>query len=103
MLRIGEWVFQEACRRARDWPDDVRVAVNVSPIQFRNPALNGVILQALANGGISPERLELEITESIFKHHSARSALNYVGEFHLGSIAARFSAVPAGMATHLPR
>lgn len=66
MLRIGEWVLQEACRQARQWPEDVRVAVNVSPIQFRNPALNRVILQALANGDLPPERLELEITESIF-------------------------------------
>lgn len=66
MLRIGEWVLQEACRKACQWPEDVRVAVNVSPIQFRNPALNRVILQALAAGGLPPERLELEITESIF-------------------------------------
>lgn len=70
MLRIGEWVLQEACRRANDWPSHVRVAVNVSPIQFRNPALNRVILQALANGGLAAERLELEITESIFLDNS---------------------------------
>lgn len=66
MLRIGEWVIQEACRRASDWPEDVRVAVNVSPMQFRNPALNSVILRALAGGGLAPHRLELEITESVF-------------------------------------
>ena len=66
ILRIGEWVLQEACRQARGWRDDIRVAVNVSPIQFRNPALNQVILQALANGGLAPGRLEIEITESIF-------------------------------------
>lgn len=71
MLRIGEWVLQEACRRAHDWPGHIRVAVNVSPIQFRNPALNRVILQALANSGLAAERLELEITESIFLDNSS--------------------------------
>jgi diguanylate cyclase (GGDEF)-like protein len=66
MLRLGEWILQEACRQAHSWDEDIRVAVNVSPIQFRNPALNSVILQALSNGGVSPSRLEIEITESIF-------------------------------------
>ena len=66
MLRLGEWILQEACRQAHSWDQDIRVAVNVSPIHFRNPALNSVILQALSNGGVSPSRLEIEITESIF-------------------------------------
>jgi diguanylate cyclase (GGDEF)-like protein len=74
MLRIGEWVLQEACRRAHEWPENIRVAVNVSPMQFRNPALNRVILQALANGGVAAQRLELEITESIFLDNSCDTA-----------------------------
>ena len=64
--RIGEWVLNEACRQAKAWDPRVRVAVNVSPRQFRNPGLNASILQALANSGIDPKRLEIEITESVF-------------------------------------
>jgi diguanylate cyclase (GGDEF)-like protein len=66
IVPIGNWVIQEACRQARAWPEDVRVAVNVSSVQFRRPGLQNVILQALAASGIEPRRLEVEITESIF-------------------------------------
>ncbi|WP_308462142.1 putative bifunctional diguanylate cyclase/phosphodiesterase [Sphingomonas citri] len=66
IVPIGAWVIREACRIACDWPDHVRIAVNVSPVQFRNPGLSAVILQALAESGLAPERLELEITESLF-------------------------------------
>ncbi|HYE27339.1 MAG TPA: EAL domain-containing protein [Allosphingosinicella sp.] len=66
IVPIGNWVIQEACRQARAWPEDVRVAVNVSSVQFRRPGLQNVILQALAASGLEPKRLEVEITESIF-------------------------------------
>ncbi|WBH15746.1 putative bifunctional diguanylate cyclase/phosphodiesterase [Sphingomonas radiodurans] len=66
IVPIGEWVVREACRVARSWPDNVRVAVNVSPVQFRSPGLSTVILQALSESGLPPQRLELEITESLF-------------------------------------
>ncbi len=66
IIPIGEWVIREACRVAKGWPDHVRVAVNVSPVQFRNPGLSSVILQALSETGLPPNRLELEITESLF-------------------------------------
>jgi diguanylate cyclase (GGDEF)-like protein len=66
IVPIGNWVIQEACRQARAWPDDIRVAVNVSSVQFRRPGLQNVILQALAASGLEPRRLEVEITESIF-------------------------------------
>jgi len=66
IVPIGEWVIREACRTARHWPDHVRIAVNISPVQFRNPGLNTVIMQALAETGLPPQRLELEITESLF-------------------------------------
>jgi diguanylate cyclase (GGDEF)-like protein len=66
ILPMGEWAIHEACRTAARWPDHVRVAVNVSAVQFRNPGLNAVVLQALAESGLAPERLELEITESLF-------------------------------------
>jgi diguanylate cyclase (GGDEF)-like protein len=63
---IGSWVIREACTQAIHWPDHVRVAVNVSPVQFHRAALNETILRALADSGLAPGRLELEITESIF-------------------------------------
>ncbi|MDQ3139648.1 MAG: EAL domain-containing protein [Pseudomonadota bacterium] len=66
ILRIGEWVLQESCRQARGWSEDIRLAVNVSPRQFRDPALGALIVQALGHSGIDPKRLEIEITESIF-------------------------------------
>ena len=66
ILPIGEWVIHEACHQANAWPEDVSVAVNISPKQFTYPGLSGTILQALANSGLDPHRLELEITESIF-------------------------------------
>lgn len=66
IIPIGEWALHEACRIAATWPDHIRVAVNISPIQFRSPNLAAVVLQALARSGIAPNRLELEITESLF-------------------------------------
>lgn len=66
IVPIGEWVIREACHHASSWPDDVSVAVNVSPKQFTASGLGSTILQALAVSRIAPQRLELEITESIF-------------------------------------
>ncbi|WP_298674659.1 EAL domain-containing protein [uncultured Sphingomonas sp.] len=63
---IGEWVVRTACAEAARWPDDIRIAVNVSPEQLHNPNFAAVVAQALATSGISPNRLELEVTESVF-------------------------------------
>ena len=63
---LGEWVLREACAEAAKWPADVKVAVNLSPVQFRSRNLVQVVVSALANSGLSPKRLELEITESLF-------------------------------------
>jgi len=70
---IGEWVLRTACREAAGWPSHVRVAVNVSPIQFANPALPAIVTSALANSGLAPHRLELEITEGVFVNENASS------------------------------
>jgi EAL domain-containing protein (putative c-di-GMP-specific phosphodiesterase class I) len=67
---IGEWVLRTACMEAAEWPHDIRVAVNVSPIQFANPALSTIVTSALATSGIKPDRLELEITEGVFVDES---------------------------------
>ncbi len=63
---LGEWVLRTACAAAADWPSTTRIAVNVSPLQFSNPALPGIVMNALASSGLAPQRLELEITESCF-------------------------------------
>jgi len=70
IVPIGEFVVQEACRVAVTWPRHVGVAVNVSSLQFKSPALHGVIVQALARTGLEPHRLEIEMTESIFVENS---------------------------------
>lgn len=66
IAQIGEWVLRTACRDATQWLDDIRVAVNVSPSQFANPAFPATVISALASAQLAPERLELEITESVF-------------------------------------
>jgi EAL domain-containing protein (putative c-di-GMP-specific phosphodiesterase class I) len=63
---IGEWVLRTACDEAARWDMPIRVAVNVSPDQLHNPAFVGIVASALANSGLPPERLELEVTESVF-------------------------------------
>jgi diguanylate cyclase (GGDEF)-like protein len=62
---LGQWVLRSACAEAAKWPQHFRVAVNLSPIQFKNLNLTKVILGALASSGLSASRLELEITESL--------------------------------------
>jgi diguanylate cyclase (GGDEF)-like protein len=65
IVPIGEWVLNEACRLATSWPGDVRVAVNLSPVQFRQKDLVDQVRAALSGAGLDPARLELEITESL--------------------------------------
>ena len=66
IIAIGEWVMHEACRIAAHWPPHVRIAVNVSTLQFRHSGFQAIVLQALARSGLEPRRLEIEITESVF-------------------------------------
>ena len=65
MEPLGEWILEQACRDAASWPGDIKLAVNLSAAQFRSGALFDVILCALVELGLPPERLELEITESV--------------------------------------
>jgi diguanylate cyclase (GGDEF)-like protein len=62
---LGEWVLATACAEATAWPDDLRLAVNVSPVQFRSGTLALKIVAALAASGLAASRLELEITEAV--------------------------------------
>jgi len=66
IAQIGEWALRTACHDLARWPEDVLVAVNVSPLQFSNPQLPNIVTNAIARAGIDPSRLELEITESVF-------------------------------------
>jgi diguanylate cyclase (GGDEF)-like protein len=63
--QLGLWVLNTACAEAATWPDHVRVAVNVSPVQFRSPSLALNVAAALAACGLPASRLELEITEAV--------------------------------------
>ena len=65
IVEIGEWVLREACRQAAGWPDSIKVAVTLSAVQFRTSGLVTMVEGALRDAGLAPQRLELEITESI--------------------------------------
>lgn len=65
IVPLGAWVVREACREAASWPGDLRIAVNVSALQLQRPGLEETIVSALACSGLVPQRLELEITESV--------------------------------------
>ena len=65
IVPIGDWVLRQACAEAATWPSDVKIAVNLSPIQFKNKNLLLTVISALATSGLSANRLELEITESV--------------------------------------
>jgi diguanylate cyclase (GGDEF)-like protein len=64
--RIGEWVLRTACREAASWPEDISIAVNVSPRQLRDPGFIVTLVSALTQAGLDPSRLELEVTETVF-------------------------------------
>ncbi len=80
IVPIGQWVMRRACEEARNWPDHVKVNVNVSPEQLLEPGFHDDVVQALAASGLRPERLEVEVTESIFLRDAsvARNALEQV-------------------------
>jgi diguanylate cyclase (GGDEF)-like protein/PAS domain S-box-containing protein len=65
ILEIGEWMLREACREAASWPNALRVAINLSAVQFRHGDLAGLVHEVLLETGLAPGRLELEITESV--------------------------------------
>ena len=65
ILALGEWVLREACRQAASWPQPLKISVNVSPRQFRHGDLASLVHSVLIETGLSPSRLELEITEGV--------------------------------------
>ena len=65
IVPLGEWVLRTACAQAATWPDDIKVAVNVSPVQFKSGNLVQMVINVLAASGLPAHRLELEITEAV--------------------------------------
>lgn len=70
IIPIGEWVLRTACAEAVKWPAHIRVAVNVSSVQFKDKRLASIVREVLERTGLAPERLELEITETILLQDS---------------------------------
>jgi diguanylate cyclase (GGDEF)-like protein len=66
IARIGEWVLRNALEEAAQWPDHVRISVNLSPLQFNDPKVATMVGMHLQETGVRAERLELEITEGVF-------------------------------------
>ncbi len=73
ILPLGAWALREACSVAVKWPNDLKIAVNLSPVQFSTPNLFDVIELTLRETGLAPQRLELEITERIFMDNSEKT------------------------------
>jgi diguanylate cyclase (GGDEF)-like protein len=70
IVPLGEWALREACREAATWPDDMKVAVNLSPVQFRYRDLVHTVAAALEESGLPARRLDLEITETVLLQNS---------------------------------
>lgn len=70
IVPLGEWVLRQACAEALKWPGDLKVAVNLSPVQFKNGDLTEIVFAALTSAGLPAGRLELEVTESILLEES---------------------------------
>jgi diguanylate cyclase (GGDEF)-like protein/PAS domain S-box-containing protein len=73
IIPIGEWILREACREAASWPRPLRIAVNLSPMQFRHGDLAELVLKVLLETGLAPGRLELEITEGVLVEDFSRA------------------------------
>jgi diguanylate cyclase (GGDEF)-like protein len=70
IVPIGAWVLKQACMEAVKWPNQIKIAVNLSPVQFKSDKLVFDVIAALAASGLSPQRLELEITETVMLHET---------------------------------
>jgi diguanylate cyclase (GGDEF)-like protein len=74
IITLGNWITAQAAKAAAGWPEDVTIAVNLSPVQIRAPGAALGILAALREAGLDPHRLELEVTESLFLDDDANTA-----------------------------
>jgi diguanylate cyclase (GGDEF)-like protein len=81
---IGEWALRTACKDLASWPESVRVAVNLSSLQFANPALPAIVTSALASAQVAPARLELEMTEAVFLNEDESTASMFAALKRIG-------------------
>jgi diguanylate cyclase (GGDEF)-like protein len=88
IITLGNWITVQAAKAAATWPEDVTIAVNLSPIQIRAPGAALGILNALREARLDPRRLELEITETVLLDHSENTE-NFIAE--LGRAGVRFA------------
>lgn len=84
IARLGEWMLRQACTDAASWPGELRVAVNVSAIQFADARLPKLVANALATAGLPADRLELEITESVFLNSSNETSAMFTALKDIG-------------------
>ncbi|MEO1019496.1 MAG: EAL domain-containing protein, partial [Pseudomonadota bacterium] len=84
IVPISEWVLHKACAEAADWPDDVKVAVNLSPVHFKHGDLVDTVASALDASGLAPNRLELEITEGVLLDDTAATIATLTALKELG-------------------
>ncbi len=84
IAKIGEWVLKTALEEAAHWPDHVRIAVNLSPLQFNDPNVVNIVAANLAATGVPAERLELEITEGVFLAEGVSTDETFAGLKALG-------------------
>ena len=82
IVPLGEWVLRAACAEAAKWPTHLKIAVNLSPAQFRGKDLVAIVIGALATAGISPQRLELEVTETVIMQDS-EAVFAALGQLHI--------------------
>jgi diguanylate cyclase (GGDEF)-like protein len=73
IIPLGEWALRRACKDAACWPSDVRLAVNLSPVQIRGGDMVDTVKRALADSGFPASRLELEVTESVLLQHNEQN------------------------------
>jgi EAL domain-containing protein (putative c-di-GMP-specific phosphodiesterase class I) len=85
IVPIGDWVLRRACLAANGWPPEVTVAVNLSPVQLRTPDLHKAVKSALDASGLPPQRLTLEVTETVLLDDVERSieALTALNRIHV--------------------
>jgi len=81
IVPLGDWVLRTACAEAAKWPANLKVAVNLSPAQFRSKNLVPSVVGALATSGIAPQQLELEVTETVIMHDS-EAVFAALGQLH---------------------
>jgi diguanylate cyclase (GGDEF)-like protein len=82
IVPLGEWVLRTACAEAAKWPAHLKIAVNLSPAQFRSKDLVSIVVGALATARVSPQRLELEVTETVIMQDS-EAVFAALGQLHM--------------------